>query len=207
MNSIESFGIAFAPRPDAMIDTNPMKLKGPWKDGYVLDFHSLKSTPTSDPYHPFNTERTPMGELLYRLKYGGNLKAVAETVEAAGDFVMNKWQPPVEVVVPAPPSASRRVQPVMTISRELGLALGLQVCEDAIEKTKTTSQMKNVAVWERQEILHDAIQAGIETVDGRSVLLVDDLIESGTTLRRTTEVLLSDCGAASVYVLVLTRTR
>ena len=207
MKSIKFFGIAFAHRLNAMIDTNPMKLRGPWKDGYVLDFHSVKSTPTSDPYHPFNTERTPMGELLFRLKYGGNIKAVAEIVEAAVDFVTNKWQPPVEIVVPAPPSATRRVQPVVAIARELALALDLQVYEDAVEKAKTTSQMKNVVVWERQEILHDAIQAGVEKVEGRSLLLVDDLIESGATLRRTTEVLLSDCGAASVYVLVLTRTR
>lgn len=66
--------------------------------------------------------------------------------------------------------------------------------------------MKNIPVWERQETLREAILAGQEEVEGKSLLLFDDLIESGATLRRTAEVL-KDRGAASVYALVLTRTR
>jgi phosphoribosylpyrophosphate synthetase len=56
-------------------------------------------------------------------------------------------------------------------------------------------------------VLAEAIQAGRGDVRGKSILLVDDLIESGSTLRRTAEVLLKEGGARAVYALVLTRTK
>ena len=184
-----------------------MKLRGPyWVDAYVLDFHSISSTPTGDPYHPFDTKRTELGELIYRLKYRGDSAAVQDIVETAGEF-MKTWKPPVECVVPAPPSLQRKAQPVIEIARGLATYLHLAMCERSVAKVQTTLQMKNIPVWERQEALREAIQAGPEEVEGKSLLLFDDLIESGSTLGRMAEVLLKDRGAASVYALVLTRTR
>jgi len=82
------------------------------------------------------------------------------------------------------------------------------LCEDAVIKAKPTPPMKNIDDWaERQRVLAEAIQVGPGDVKGKSVLLLDDLIESGSTLRRTAEVLLRDGGARSVYALVLTRTK
>lgn len=131
---------------------------------------------------------------------------LGDIVETAGKFV-REWKPTVECLVPAPPSLQRKSQPVVEIARELARYLDLTVCEGAVVKAQTTPQMKNIPVWERLETLMDAIQAGQEQVQGKSLLLFDDLIESGSTLRRTAEVLLKDRGAASVYALVLTRTR
>ena len=51
------------------------------------------------------------------------------------------------------------------------------------------------------------VRSGKTDVAGKSILLFDDLIESGSTLRRVASVLLDNCEAASVYPLVLTRTR
>lgn len=49
---------------------NPIKLPPrPWVDGYVLDYHTVSSTPTGDPYYRFDTKRTELGELLFRMKY------------------------------------------------------------------------------------------------------------------------------------------
>ncbi|MGH9740206.1 MAG: hypothetical protein ACRD4Q_16475 [Candidatus Acidiferrales bacterium] len=51
------------------VKTNPMRLaSGPWVDGFVLDYHTISSTPTGDPYYRFDTKRTPLGELLYQTK-------------------------------------------------------------------------------------------------------------------------------------------
>ena len=75
-------------------------------------------------------------------------------------------------------------------------------------KVKATPQMKNIDDWaERQRLLAEAVQAGKDDVRGKSILLVDDLTESGSTLRRSAEVLLGDAGARAVYALVLTRTK
>ena len=49
--------------------------------------------------------------------------------------------------------------------------------------------MKNVPLQERAPLLSAAIQAGTDAVQGQRVLLVDDLWETGSTLRRVVEVL------------------
>jgi hypothetical protein len=51
---------------------NPRKIDGPWADGRVLDLHSTGSEFLGyDEYghEQFDTRRTEVGDLLYRLKY------------------------------------------------------------------------------------------------------------------------------------------
>ncbi|MFQ5993319.1 MAG: ComF family protein [Nitrospiraceae bacterium] len=193
----------------AVVKIHPMKLPpSPWVEGYVLDYHTVSSTPTGDPYYRFDTKRTELGELLFQLKYReGGGEVVPDIVDTAEQFVRG-WDPPIECVVPAPPSLARNTQPAVQVARELSVALGLPVFEDALVKVKTTPQMKNIDDWsERQRVLAEAVQAGGKDVIGKSILLFDDLIESGSTLRRGAEVLLKDGGARAIYALVLTRTK
>lgn len=193
----------------AVVNVNPMKLPAtPWIEGYVLDYHTVSSTPTGDPYFRFDTKRTVLGELLFRLKYrGAGSDVIADIVDTAEQFV-GGWRPPIDCVVPAPPSLTRKTQPAVEVARELAARLRVPLCEDAVLKVKETPQMKNIDDWsERQRVLAEAVQGGRTDVKGRSVLLFDDLIESGSTLRRAAEVLLKDGGARCVYALVLTRTK
>lgn len=192
-----------------IVKINPMKPPPkPWIEGYVLDYHTVSSTPTGDPYYRFDTKRTELGELLFLLKYrAGGDKVLKDIVDTAERFVQD-WKPPINCIVPAPPSLTRKTQPASEIARELGLRFGLPVCENTTVKEKSTPQMKNVDDWtERQRLLYEAIQGGPDEVKGKSVLLVDDLIESGSTLRRTADVMLQTGGAQAVYALVLTRTK
>jgi len=186
-----------------------MKLAtGPWVEGFVLDYHTISSTPTGDPYYRFDTRRTDLGELLYQLKYrAGGAVPVADIVDTADQF-LQKWRPPIDSVSVVPASQSRRVQPAVEIARALAVRLTLPLCENAVVKIKPTPQMKNIEDWaERQKVLAEAVQAGPDDVRARTVLLFDDLIQSGATLRRSAKVLIDDGGAASVYALVLTRTK
>lgn len=193
----------------AIVKINPVKLaQGPWVEGYTLDYHSISSTPTGDPYYRFATKRTDLGELLFRLKYrNGGAAALTDIADTVEDF-FKKWHSPVEAIVAAPPSRNRITQPVVELVRELGKRLGLQVIEGAIVKSKATPQMKDIDDWtERQKALANAVQAGNKDVKGKSVLLLDDLTESGSTLRRSAQVLMEQGEANAVYALVLTRTR
>src|SRR5262249_16961123 len=161
---------------------NPMKLPGPWKDGYVLDYHTTSSAWTGDPYR-YDTKRTELGDRVYGLKYGGAAGMVTDIADTVTQF-MASWNPKVDCIVPAPPSRSRAVQPVAQIARELGARLGLPVREDVLVKARETPQMKNIGDWsQRAALLAEAIQAGSGSLTARQVLLVDDLIESGATLR------------------------
>jgi predicted amidophosphoribosyltransferase len=193
----------------AVVKINPMKLSArPWIEGYVLDYHTVSSTPTGDPYYRFDTKRTELGELLFRLKYrAGGSEVVRDIVDTAEGFI-GGWKPPIDCVVPAPPSLTRKTQPTVEVVRELAARLHLPVFVDAVVKVKTTPQMKNIDDWsERQRLLAEAVQPGSDDVKGKSILLFDDLIESGSTLRRTAEVLLEGGAAQAVYALVLTRTK
>ncbi len=73
-----------------MAKFNPRKIYGSWSDGYVLDLHSTGSTYIGDNEygHPqFETHRTEIGELLFRLKHRSDEKAANELVEAASNFI------------------------------------------------------------------------------------------------------------------------
>src|SRR5208283_6045182 len=154
----------------AVIKFNPMKLAPtPWVEGYVLDYHTISSTPTGDPYYRFDTKRTELGELLFRLKYraagSANVTDIADTAE---QFIRG-WKPPIECVVPAPPSLTRRTQPAVEVARELAARLQLPLFENAVVKVKTTLQMKNIDDWaERQRVLAEAVQSGKDDLKGKS---------------------------------------
>ncbi len=193
----------------AVVKFNPMKLAPtPWVEGYVLDYHTISSTPTGDPYYRFDTKRTELGELLFRLKYrAAGSAAVTDIVDTAEQFIRG-WKPPIECIVPAPPSLTRKTQPVVEVARELAARLQLPLFEGAVVKVRATPQMKNIDDWaERQRVLAEAVQSGKDDLRGKTILLFDDLIESGATLRRAAEVLVKEGGARAIYALVLTRTK
>src|SRR3990170_1463560 len=191
----------------ASLNINPMKLPGPWVEGYVLDFHSISSTPTGDPYYRFDTKYTELGDRLYRFKYRSDRTVMADILDTAVVFIKG-WNPPIDCIVPVPASLSRKSQPVVELAEELAKQLGLPDFKDAVVRVKATPAMKNIADWsERQKVLHEAVQAGPGDVKSKSILLFDDILESGATLRRAAEVLLSDGATRAVYVLVVTRTR
>jgi len=195
----------------APVTFNPMKLPGPWSDGYVLDYHSISSVPTGDPYHPYDTKRTELGELVFQLKYRSNKRVLPVLVDTAEEFIRNRWpgSPVFDCITPAPPSVmTRRAQPVVQIAGELAARLGILVCERAVVKVKPTKQMKDIPDWgERQKLLDEAIQKGSGDVKNKRILVLDDLTESGSTLCRVAEVLLKEGGASAVHVLALTRRR
>jgi competence protein ComFC len=190
-----------------VVKVNPMKLPGPWVEGFVLDFHSISSVPTGDRYHPYDTKYTELGGRLYSFKYRGAKTLIGDLCDTAEQFV-REWNPQIDCIVPAPPSSDRTSQPVVELARELAKRLGIPVSEDAVIKVKKTDSMKNIAgSLEREKVLKEAVQLRMGDVKGRSVRIFDDLFDTGSTLRRTADVLLQNGGAGSVYALALTRTR
>jgi competence protein ComFC len=92
-----------------MIVTNPKKIPGRWRDGYALDYHTLSSEFVGYDefgHARFDTKRSEVGELLYRLKYRSDQTAVADLVDAAVSF-LRRWAPSIDIVVPVPPSRQR----------------------------------------------------------------------------------------------------
>jgi competence protein ComFC len=92
-----------------MVSIRPMRIPGRWRAGYVLDYHTLSSSYLGDDEygHPmFDTKRSEVGELLYRLKYRSDTDALDELVEVTARFVRD-WNPGVTILIPVPPSRAR----------------------------------------------------------------------------------------------------
>ena len=192
----------------ATVKTNPHSIDGPWIEGFTLDEHVVSSVFLGyDDYdHPrFDTERTALGECVYRLKYrGGSAGTIVETAVA---FVRGHWPGRLDCVIAPPPSVSRTKQPALVIAGGIADDLGLPFKPRAVTKAIPTSPMKNVtSPQDRRAILEAAIQAGSEGVRGMRVLLVDDLWDTGSTLRRVATVM-AEMGAAEIRALAMTRTR
>jgi competence protein ComFC len=74
------------------VATNPREMKGSWDSGCTLDLHTISSTMIgyNEFGHPeFDTQRSPLGELVYRLKYK-NDKGVLPAIVATVAFV-SQW--------------------------------------------------------------------------------------------------------------------
>jgi predicted amidophosphoribosyltransferase len=194
-----------------MVKIHPQKLSGDWKEGFALDFHTLRSDYIGDDEfgHPqFDTIRSEVGELLYRLKYRSDKSVLKVLVNTAAEFVeRRKWA--FEVVISVPPSRPGRVfQPVPLLAKGIGQYFGVPTCLDCVVKVKDTPELKSVYDFsERMDILKDAYTVAKPDTSGRKVLLVDDLFRSGATLKAITQSLLAKGGADRVYVVTFTKTR
>jgi predicted amidophosphoribosyltransferase len=125
----------------------------------------------------------------------------------AVDF-LKKWSLDIQLIVPVPPSnEGRKHQPVSLIAEGLAQKLGVELCNDCIQKSKPTGQLKDIHVYaERVKVLRGAFSVRRAGVQGRRVLLVDDLFRSGATLSALTEALYN-CRVSDVFVLTITKTR
>lgn len=83
----------------------------------------------------------------------------------------------------------------------------MAVIVDAIEKTRPTPELKQIDDPEqRREVLDGALKALPRHVNGKGILLLDDLYRSGATANAATLALVA-AGATRVYFLAATRTR
>jgi predicted amidophosphoribosyltransferase len=180
---------------------------GAWDDGRSLDRHVRSSEFLGyDEYgHPqFDTTRTELGELLYRLKYRGDQSAIAPIAQVTCDFIRD-WSPGIDVIIPAPPSKVRTVQPLFQIADEVGRLLNVPVEKTSVRKTKATPELKNVDHTQRLQLLIGAHSIEGNALRGRRVLLIDDLYQSGATLNAIARLLKEAGGTSAVFALVLTR--
>lgn len=195
--------------PPVRID--PMSLPGPWTEGYVLERqHTLSSDflgHDSFGNPQFDTKRSELGELVYRLKNRNDKSTLDSIAETAVQFIQER-NLTFDLIVPVPPSRQRvAYQPVVEIATAIGARLSKPVNTVAVNKMKNTPQLKNVFEYqERIKLLKDAFSVAFPAINGKRVLLVDDLYRSGATATVVTQELLTG-GAAAVLLLAMTKTR
>lgn len=193
-----------------MISFDPVRIPGRWREGYALGLHTVQSNFLGDDEYgraKFDTKRSAVGELLYRLKYKSDVSAVGELAEAAAFFVRS-WEPPVDILVPVPASRTRALQPVLAVGEALAGELKLKFSPACVRRTRKIPELKDVYQYdERFRLLSGFHKVDRAIVKGRRVLLFDDLFRSGATMNTITAALYDQGGASDVYALTITRTR
>jgi len=193
-----------------VIEIHAKEIRGSWDRGYVLDVHTISSTMIgyNESGHPeFDTVRSPLGELVYRLKYKGDKGAIPSIVEAITGFMKTSQINP-DVVVPMPPSKLQRsFQPVIEIGAELAKTLGIMLNTTSLQKAKSTPQMKDLGDFSARVAALEAAFVSDRDLEGRGVLLLDDLFQSGATMNVASRTLKVQGLVKSVYALALTGTR
>jgi competence protein ComFC len=162
---------------------------------------------------PFRTLRAwaafdfPVRQALHKLKYRRDMglgDALAVPIAAFADAL--NW--PLDVVVPVP-LGRKRIQErgynqVDLIARPLSLALGLEYNPGALKRKRETVSQVGLSAVERRNNMQNAFLADALVVRGKTVLVMDDVATTGSTLISCSEALLQ-AGANDVYALTVAR--
>lgn len=155
---------------------------------------------TNEPACRFNVLwRETYGGLLtqaiYRAKYGHDWGAAHQLGLRLADMPQLWGCSP--LLVPIPLSSQRLAQrgynQSLCIARAAGRAWGLPVQPRALRKTRQTERQAALALQSRTENLRFAFQAR-DTIAGHEVLLIDDIMTTGATLREAARAIRSAGG-------------
>ena len=152
--------------------------------------------------------------------YGGSLREAIHALKyrqdvGLGDFFAaflvsllaeKQWQ--FDLVIPVPLSRTRRKQRGYNqselLSRPIARFFSIEHSNSALMRTKDTGEQYKRNSIERKTNLEDAFFANPAKLKEREVLLVDDIITTGATIRACSKTLL-EAGAGKVMVISLAK--
>lgn len=121
-------------------------------------------------------------------------------VEAVAGFLKN-WSICPDVVIPMPPSKQRSFSTggrEIEIASELSKSLGIALDTTSLKKTKTTPKMKDIGDFSARVAALDAAFTTGRDLEGRQILLIDDLFQSGATMNVAAQTLKARLGKISL---------
>jgi ComF family protein len=150
---------------------------------------------------------SPIQNGLHTMKYRGN-RALGESLalQMAAYFRSLQWE--VDMIIPVP-LGKKRLQErgynqVALVAEPLAYEVGLAYGPKSLWKARETRSQVGLNVSERQKNVHDAYHADIDSVKRKSIVLMDDVATTGSTISACTDALIS-AGAREVYALTIAR--
>ena len=167
-----------------------------------------------DYWHPDRDERTGIGRLVHRAKDRADAAAAQQLAERFAGLARFLPDPPdgsSRLVVPVPSKpvldGGNDRTPVTDLLAESLASAGAGQCRTGlVVKSNATPRLRHVDPGRRAEVVASAGYRAGEPVAGRHIVVVDDVVLTGTTLRAVAACL-HDAGAASVTAAVAARTR
>ena len=150
--------------------------------------------------------RDVLQNAVQAFKYEGATE-LAEPLAARMVKALRSLQWKVDVIAPVPLFADREAErgynQAALLARHLSAEMGLIYSADSLKRVRETSQQARLTQEERQSNVRDAFEAS-EAVKGLAVLLVDDVVTTGSTLRECA-IALKEQGAGAVYGIAVSR--
>jgi competence protein ComFC len=148
----------------------------------------------------------PVQEALHRLKYRRDIGLGDSLADQLTGFIRDLcW--PIEMIIPIPLGwqrlKERGYNQVGLIARPLSMALGLEYAPRELTRRRETRSQVGLSRQARRENVRDAFIAGAR-VQGKNILLMDDVATTGSTLSSAAEALLGS-GVKHVYALTVAR--
>ncbi len=146
--------------------------------------------------------RYPVDQLVQRLKFGGDLAVGRVLASLLRDAVPPDWPRP-DRVLPMPLAHGRLRTRGCNQAQELARALPWRVDLGVLARIRETVPQSELDARARRANVRGAFLAS-DAVRGLSVVLLDDVITTGATVRAATKALLR-AGAREIRVLAVAR--
>lgn len=141
---------------------------------------------------------------MLAFKYDG-ATALSEPLAARLNDALRRLEWEVDAVIPVPLFADREAErgynQSALLSRHVVSALGIESRAESLKRLRSTSQQALLSGAERQANVAGAFEASDE-IKGLSILLIDDVVTTGATLRECAAALRKK-GANKVYAIAV----
>ncbi len=144
-------------------------------------------------------------KLIQYLKYEGKLHLADIFAEKLKDIYFNEFfSCDVVIGVPMTKSANRKrgYNQSYVLAKKLAKLINVEYSEKIVEKVKESERQATLDVNERLKNLKGCFKVNKKVLNNRDVLIVDDVLTTGTTCNYISE-LLHKNGAKNVYVLTI----
>jgi competence protein ComFC len=149
----------------------------------------------------------PVRHALHQLKYRQNL-ALGDSLSVHLIQLYKKLNWPVDFIVPVPLSRKRKrtrgYNQAALLARPLSLATGIEYRPNALGRIRETVSQVGLSGQERLKNVSGAFTARPELVQGKKIMVIDDITTTGATIQHCATALLS-AGAVEVYGLTVAR--
>lgn len=149
----------------------------------------------------------PVRQALHKLKYRRDMGLGDALAAPLAEFAKSlAW--PLDLVIPIPLGKKRRQErgynQVDLIARPFSLALGLDYKPAALIRKRETVSQVGLSAAERRVNMQNVFLADASLVRGKTVLVIDDVSTTGSTLSSSADALYQS-GARDVYALTVAR--
>ena len=151
---------------------------------------------------------SPVQNALHTLKYRRNITGFGDALAFQMVEYVRSLHWKFDLVIPVPLARNRLKErgynQVDLVARPLAYELELEYAPEAMQKVRETRSQVGLNVSQRRENVADAYQADPSVVKRKSILLMDDVATTGSTISACTAALQS-AGALEIYVLTIAR--